>query len=150
MTYKCLKCGHIFDEGEEKRWKSYIGELWGRAIYEEERGCPLCKSEYEETTICELCGSAHLESELTNGVCEECIEKYSTIDFCYEIGNKDKKEIKINGFLTTMFEESAIEEILYNYLVERSKQEKIDCTEYINEDIHWFVEEVKKNENGKK
>lgn len=155
MTYKCLECGHIFDEGEE----GYIregGSFWGSEYSSKEPCCPLCHGDYEETISCEVCGGAFLADELNEGVCEECIEEeikqYSNdISGCFEIAKNDLKEIEINGFLANMFEVAAIEEILLNHLLERAKTENIDCTEYINEDKEWFVNQVLKggenNEN---
>ncbi len=151
MSYKCLDCGNIFDEGEEARWTENMGEYWGTPCLESMTGCPLCRGDYDETIPCEICGSEHLENELNNGICEECIESFKTdIDICYEVGQNDIRDIKLNGFLSTIFEQAAIEEILFKFLKEREKIEKVDCSEYINEDEIWFIEEVKKNECKKK
>lgn len=48
ITYKCLKCGEIFDETEleVKSWRECRGEYWGSPAYEimYEYYCPYCKS----------------------------------------------------------------------------------------------------------
>ena len=99
---------------------------------------------------CEICGSAHLPDELNQGICEECINSFDTdINICREVGANDEQDIKLNGFLATIFEQSAIEEILFEFLKKRQNYEKVDCTEYINQDLYWFLEEVKKNEKSK-
>lgn len=72
MSYKCLECGHIFEDGEEKRWVETHG--LDAPPYEEMSGCPLCLGPYRETTPCKNCGSEHLPSELEDGLCEECRE----------------------------------------------------------------------------
>lgn len=151
MSYKCTNCGHIFDYGEE-----IISGSDGYFT----ASCPFCKveEEYEETVSCCKCFSEHLESELISGMCEDCIESLYRCDYetCYNVAKvgKEKKKIEINGFLATMFEPSAIEEILYKALKESAEikayfNEYIDCWEYINEDISWFVEEVRRLEDKK-
>ena len=72
MTYKCLECGHIFEDGEEARWSESRGEYWGLPCFEDMCGCPICKGDYEETKTCEECGGAFLADELEDGLCEKC------------------------------------------------------------------------------
>ena len=147
MTFKCYKCGHIFESGEESRWTESYGE--------EMSGCPLCKGEYEKTVRCAVCFSEHLEDELSGGVCEECIENYQhDIDMCLKAGANDTSEIELNCFLASMFDKEEIEEILFRELKEAEKYRQIDCGRFIESDRDWFAErlaeEVKKNEKGKK
>lgn len=155
MWYKCLDCGHIFEEGEEKKWQECVGEFWGTPTYQTYSGCPLCRGDFEETIPCDICGSEHLENELIGGVCEECIEECRyDINTCYEIGKNDDEPIKINLFLATLFDKEEIEEILLNVLLQREKiLGKVDCLKFINADKSWFAEilaeEVKKNEKAK-
>lgn len=153
MSYKCLSCGHVFEEGEQACWTESRGEYWGSPCYETMNGCPICKEEYEESTPCEICGSEHLEDELSGGVCDECIDEYrKDFDRCYELSIGETTEIKINSLLASLFEESDIEQILKEYI--RDKWRDVDCSQFIDEDKSWFgeriVEEVKKNENSKK
>ena len=56
MTYKCLECGHIFEEGEEGHYFEN-GECWGAPYSQKIYCCPLCKGDYDVTTPCEICGS---------------------------------------------------------------------------------------------
>lgn len=65
MAYKCIKCGHIFEAGEQAEWTEDYGEKWS--------GCPVCHGEYEETQRCEFCWSEHLDDELFGGLCISCI-----------------------------------------------------------------------------
>lgn len=145
MAYKCVECGNIFEEGEQIRWDEDRGEFWGSSCSETMSGCPCCGGSYEETKACEICGSEHLENELLNGVCEECINEYKKdIDVCYKVGKNDFESINLNCFLATMFSAEEIEQIL----LEKLKKEKADCSEFANADIYWFAErlteEVKK------
>ena len=150
--YKCLDCGHIFDEGEQKKWTENVGECFGFPAYETFGCCPLCGGEYAETVLCEVCGAEHLEDELNGGVCDECINEHrKDFDFCYRVSIGEKTGIKINSLLASLFDVSDIEQILCDYI--KSKCPEKDCSQFIDDDISWFgekiIEEVKKNENAK-
>lgn len=152
MAYKCLECGHIFDEGEQAVWSESRGEFWGIPCSEEMSGCPLCKGEYEKTVQCAFCDSEHLEDELFGGVCDECIDEYrKDFNSCYELSFGETTEIKINSLLASLFEVSDIEQILKEYI--RDRWQDVDCSPFIDEDKSWFGEkiagEVKKDENAK-
>lgn len=136
MAYKCLKCGHIFEEGEQKTFTESYGETMS--------GCPCCGGSYEETEACEICGAEHLEKDLMGGVCEECINEYKKdIDVCYKVGKNDFESINLNCFLATMFSVEEIEQIL----IEKLKKEKADCSEFANSDIYWFAERLAEEVN---
>ena len=152
MAYKCLDCGHIFEEGEQAHWSESRGEFWGMSCSEEMSGCPLCRGAYEKATPCEICGSEHLEDELNSGVCDECIDAYrKDFDACYKLSVGDTVKIEINALLASLFDVSDIEQILKEYI--RDRWQDVDCSPFIDEDKSWFgerlVEEVKKNENSK-
>lgn len=150
--YKCIECGHIFEEGEQACWTESRGEYWGVSCSETMSGCPICDGEYETTIPCEICESHHLEDELNGGVCEECIDEYRrNFSVCYNISLGEKEQIKINALLASLFEPSDIEQILEEYI--RDRWHDVDCSPFIDKDILWFgeklAEEVKKNENIK-
>ena len=88
MMFKCCDCGHLFEEGEQTRWTESRGECWGSSCNESMQGCPLCKGNYEEVKLCKECGDWHTEDELTNGLCDQCIENAigyrSFLDFMLE------------------------------------------------------------------
>lgn len=152
MAYKCLSCGHIFEEGEQACWRESRGEYWGSPCYETISGCPICRGEYEETVQCAVCGSEHLEDELNGGVCDECIDEYrKNFNACYELSVEEKTEIKINSLLASLFDVSDIEQILKEYI--RDRWRDVDCSPFIDEDKSWFgeriAEEVRKNEQAK-
>ena len=150
--YKCLDCGHIFDEGEQKKWTENVGECFGFPAYETFGCCPLCGGGYAETVRCEICGAEYLEDELNGGVCNECIDEYrKDFNVCYKISVGETTEIEINSLLASLFDVSDIEQILKEYI--QDKWQDVDCSSFINEDKSWFgaklAEEVNKNENSK-
>ena len=156
--YKCLDCGHIFEEGEQQTWSENRGEFWGSSCSEEMQGCPLCKGEYEKTVCCSVCGGNFLEDELNEGVCENCIEdaksKYRyNPQKCYELSKDETAKVEINYFLSCMFTEKQIEEILLLNIRKASALMPIDCSAFIEADKSWIEEKiamgVKNNENGK-
>jgi hypothetical protein len=153
MAFKCLECGHIFEEGEQARWEEHHPYGMGYAT-ESFSGCPVCKGDYEETERCAICRKECLPDELDGGVCEECIDSYRyNIDICVEIGKQSMEEIEINGFLASMYSIDQIESLLWKDLVQASKEMRIDCSPFIDVDSSWFAErlteEVKKDENTK-
>lgn len=80
--YKCLVCGHIFDEGEQTVYCEY--HPYGSTVVPEKfEGCPLCKGDYVLTTACDSCGSEQLASDLFDGLCFECLAEKVTFDTFY-------------------------------------------------------------------
>ena len=142
--FKCLECGHVFLE--PKIWREERGEFWGAPCYESMAGCPRCNEAFSEAYRCKVCGDYFLEEEMHGEVCCECIRDNSDFDSCYAVGENNQKEIQINGFLSYFFTSSEIEHILKSILLENKK---IDCSEYINEDIVWFAEQLAKKKEGK-
>lgn len=153
MAFKCLNCGHIFDECEVGRWVESRGECWGFPCSEEMHGCPLCGDNYEETVGCEICGGEFLKPELSGGVCEDCIDNYrKDFKMCKRVSTGEETEIRINSLLASLFDVGTIEAILCHYI--ESKEPDVDCSVFIDSDMSWFgerlAEEVKRDENGKK
>lgn len=144
MAYKCLGCGHIFEEGEETQWTERHG--FDNPPYENFSGCPICKGAYEESKRCKICGGEFLEDELNNGVCESCIDyliinNKRNLKTCYAIAESaEKEEIKINALLACAFDITEIEEILYQQL--ESMGNSNDFSAFINEDKDWFAERL--------
>ena len=143
MAYKCVECGHIFEEGEQICWDEDRGEFWGSSCSETMSGCPCCGGSYEETKACEICGSEHLEEDLNGGLCDECIDKYKNdFDMCFKIGKNDYDKVELNCFLASVFEKDEIEEILFEELKKRNKYVTVDCEKFINSDRSWFAERL--------
>lgn len=155
---KCVECGHVFSEYELNTWEESRGEHFGIPCYEKMSGCPICEGDYEETVECDICGENHLSSELTSGICEDCIKTYQhDVDMHFKIGANDTDSIELNCFLASVFTKEDIELILLNALKSRKeyskKQVESDCERFIEYNREWFAEmlaeEVKKNEVGK-
>lgn len=146
MAFKCLHCGHIFEEGEEEERKEYHPYGMGGAT-EKFSCCPLCEGDYEKTERCEICGGEFLKNEL-NGecVCDDCVNEYSKdFEICYKISKEYREEIKINALLVSLFDVADIEEILYQHL--KNTEEYIDCSEFVKQDKFWFAERLAEEVN---
>jgi methionyl-tRNA synthetase len=65
----CTDCGRIFDE--PITWQERHG--LDTPPYETFSGCPYCREPYERAVECEVCGEYFAESELTDGVCDNCV-----------------------------------------------------------------------------
>lgn len=83
--YKCTKCGHIFEDGEEATWEESHGEAWW--------GCPKCKGTAQEIKPCKICGSYNHET--TEEFCDECKKnvKKRFKDFVDENFTKEEREL---------------------------------------------------------
>lgn len=73
--YICRQYNHIFEAGEAKKIKENHGECFGFPAQEDFSVCPLCEGEYEEAVKCSICEEYHLEEDLTNGICDDCLER---------------------------------------------------------------------------
>jgi hypothetical protein len=151
-VYKCLECGHIFEDEEAKKVEEHHPYGMGYAT-ETFFCCPLCNGSYEETKKCKNCGGEFLEDELKDGFCEDCIEEIKdeyryNPQKCYEISKDETAKVEINYFLSCMFTEKQIEEILLLNIRKASALMPIDCSAFMNADSSWFedriIEEVKK------
>lgn len=131
--YKCLECGHIFDDGEEKKWTEGYGE--------ELIGCPICSGTFAEAKTCIICGSEYLDEELWNGVCHDCVNDCKK-DFekVYELAKDEKVAVKINSLLASLLTPTEIERILYHHIL--ATGEETDCSEFIESDVEWFTEQL--------
>ena len=68
--YRCLECGILFEEGEQKTYRECVGECHGSPAYTVYSGCPICGGNYEEIEPCRICGGYNLKNE--DDFCEEC------------------------------------------------------------------------------
>lgn len=80
--YKCLGCGHIFEEPKQySEDRTPGGACEGGSFIEHYTGCPVCSGAYEEAKQCEICGEYFTSDELTdtteyiNGGCGDCCEQ---------------------------------------------------------------------------
>lgn len=76
--YKCLNCGHVFDEGEQQILKDNHGMEGG--FYEKMSVCPMCGGDYEEAEYCQRCEQVFIKDKLFNGICEDCLNARADYD----------------------------------------------------------------------
>ena len=69
--YRCEKCHHLFEEGEQATYEESRGEYYGSPCSQTLSGCPLCGSGYEEVFPCEICGS--YDHEADEKYCVDCM-----------------------------------------------------------------------------
>jgi len=150
--FKCLDCGEVFSEDELLSWSEYRGECHGSPAYEKMCGCPSCKGDYEVAKACEICGEYFTESEMPDGVCEDCIEAHKTVDFCIEIGAEESESVEINSFFTSVYTEEDIDFILEEYYRQHTDKQQmaVDCDEFYKSDCGWFAEKIIEKEGNKK
>lgn len=80
MTYICVDCGHIFEDGE-------AGVLEEQHPYGDTTAaeriavCPVCGGGFEEAGICKCCGGAFYADDLiAHYYCKECVEDFMTVE----------------------------------------------------------------------
>lgn len=108
MKYICDNCKKIVEEEDMKIYKEYYENGTCDCYFE---NCS-CGGEFQRAIPCKFCNEPSL-----NGVCDDCINFENAIEF----GNEHKAIIQINGYIASEFEESEIEEILKNHLIEAQK-----------------------------
>ena len=158
--YICTKCNHIFEEGEAKVVHENQGECFGFPAIESFTVCPICEGEYEEAVKCSICEEYHLEEDLTNGICDECLDhkvdydkvlkflvsteelKSFVFDFFFtEKVLGDGLEKSITEELTWWFKRKVFEEKLNNktefldILKKYIKTDPYGWSEFLNEEV---------------
>lgn len=115
MTFKCLECGHIFEEGEEYRWTEMHGEVWC--------GCPICRGEFDITESCVCCGGQYTSEDLYDGWCEECLEDAVNYDnFLEYLMEDDGKYNKLIQFSFLRMLDSSVPESVSAKLIELMRE----------------------------
>lgn len=77
MEYMCNGCGHVVDEDELEIIEEYEEGWLSQSYYDTDCSCG---GEYETAYKCENCGNLTCESELIDGLCPKCYEKYGDKD----------------------------------------------------------------------
>ena len=74
--YKCLDCGHVFEEPKQySEDRTPGGAFEGGSFIEHYTGCPLCSGAFEEAKQCEICGEYFTDDELTDTTCGDCCKQ---------------------------------------------------------------------------
>lgn len=122
--FKCLDCGHIFEEGEQKTHYENRDAFFGASAHEVFSCCPVCNGSYKKADRCILCDKIHFSDDLVNGVCKDCAEKSVTYDSALE-------------YLLTRDE---LKDFCYYFLKQKEKGTNED--EVKNEAKQWFKRQV--------
>lgn len=104
---------------------------------------------------CKMCRKWYPENRVHSQICEDCIDNFRhDYKLCYKMTKeaKEKESIEINSFLLSMFSPADIEEVLMDRLDECADDASVaekatDCSEFIDEDICWFAEQLYKEVN---
>jgi hypothetical protein len=72
--YICTQCKNVFEDWELETVHENHGSCFGFPAVESFSVCPVCKGEYEEAVKCSICEEYHLEEDLTNGICDYCLD----------------------------------------------------------------------------
>lgn len=103
--YKCLDCGAVFDEPITTHEGGYPEEPTA--------ACPMCKSlDIDEAERCPICEEVFVLDEIDYGVCDECLEKAVTKENAFGLGDEDRQEVSLNGFMAWLYSADEIEHIL--------------------------------------
>lgn len=88
--FKCLNCGHLFDEGEQAVKRDRHGFKDGPA--EEYSTCPVCGyTDLEQTVRCRKCGGEYLEEEMHGHICDKCVSDYVNYDTFLQFATSSAK-----------------------------------------------------------
>lgn len=140
--YKCEKCGRLIQDFEIGEKRSYVGEFWGRDVYENLSCCPDCGcDDIFEVFECIQCGEWFCKEELKSGFCDNCLHQATPKD-CFLISKEfeEKKIVKLNSFIVEMFTAEEMEDIL----LEALEKCGADTSKYVDGDTEWFAENLKK------
>ena len=148
---RCKYCGEVI--GEEQLVKRAENPMiYGG--YTESYRCPCCgNDEFDEGELCEVCGkffsSEFGDDEGREGICDGCLDGFLSVETLLELGEEDREEIEINGFLRSAFSVSEIEEILTRELLSLPPSYlDRERREYIDTDKDWFAETLKMKRNA--
>ena len=138
----CENCGRLCDENEVTYSSDYRGECHGVECYERvSDGCPSCGGDLTEAIECKICGEHHSPNneECAFGYCRECLDAKATLEAAWDIGADNKESVKLNGFITSAFSVSEIEDILYNF-IKSNPEEMSKAKSYCLDDIFCFTD----------
>lgn len=147
--YKCLECGSVFEEPKFYKESRPYGSGF---VFEELSGCPSCGEGFDEAFECDCCGEYFTKDEMIDGVCKDCIEdvvsrnKNNFKDCFLMCKDEEKVSVEINLFLSEMFSEAQIEEILIKELLVTSAFGLVDCSKFLNDNVELLVEKIKSGE----
>lgn len=140
VMIRCNRCDSIFDESE--LITDYVN---GGDIGEPHNSCPYCgHDDWDEVKECCRCGRWFSVDELHGysgwEMCRDCIEDETDTRTVIEYGDTVKQDVSLNGFLSDVFSDEEINEILTSKFMElpESKQKEA-YTEFVNTDLDEYA-----------
>lgn len=123
----CAKCGDTFKH-------PYYDEK-----AEDYKSPCCCSCDFDEAVKCEICGEYFSEDKLHGGACDDCItEKTTDYDFLFEVESEDIRSVMLPNILIEVLGENEIVTVLQQYV----KENKINCSEYINKYKDYMGERI--------
>ena len=136
--YICKNCYSVFSE------ENLPLDKYENIEYE----CPYCEcKEIVEAHECGVCGDFYAIDDLEWEICEDCYEYYYTFENAINFGDKNKKQIEINGYLASEFDELQIEDILKREIEQIKHSVKLKHKDYLLDNDFDYKKEEKENEN---
>lgn len=91
--FKCVECGNLFEEGEQKIFFDPVGESHSSNAWEEVEGCPLCGGDYEKIEPCRICKSYCHEAK--SEYCDDCIKSVEDkfVSFVSDLFTKEERKL---------------------------------------------------------
>lgn len=122
-AYICERCGRTLEGNETE------------LSYDDTLICRMCGGDTVPAYRCEICEEIVPEDEIEgceHRVCRGCIEKKRyDLDFCTKVGEECLTEFALNGFLSSFFTKSELNELMLAALKERSKIRPVDGWDYL-------------------
>lgn len=89
--FYCVHCGaRIADNELDSGWEPH-GEEW--------KSCPRCgHTDLDEMIKCKRCGYDYLEEELTEGLCDDCLDQMVTFERFKRFGLEGASETEVSIF----------------------------------------------------
>ena len=102
-----------------------------------------CYHHYDENDrlYCNLCREP-FRQQWDELICPKCAEEYETVENALEIGAAEKENVELNGFLSFLFNENNVNEILLRYVRDNYDKKKLQdkLKEYFySENGDWFI-----------
>lgn len=140
----CDNCGELCDEDDLPTYTEDYGYDTGVGY----RSCPQtftdcdcsCGGTFVDAKRCEICDEWCNPDDLHGGVCDSCLDDSVDVDYALLIGDENKEKIEINGFLSQIFSETEIENLLKNRLNENKSFYRKETENYCLDDKDYFGE----------
>lgn len=136
MKYYCEDCGELFDEPSQD---AKTNVPYGNTSVEYDNGerCPHCGSpNFSNAKICPECreyAGKLYGSDYKAQVCFDCIKTQHTVNDVRFIGDENKDEVELNGFVTAVFTADEINDILFNNLGNLTEEQQKRYDQFIKD-----------------